>query len=73
MKFAQLTEYKKRTIFLKKHSKNIVEKLFQDPYLKEQNSAYLWINSQKFHAVCFYCTQSGGLSNYIKTKLQTTC
>ena len=50
----------------------MVEKLFQDPYLKEQNSAYLWINSQKFHAVCFYCTQSGGLSNYIKTKRSGT-
>ena len=51
----------------------MVEKLFPDPFLKNQNSAYLWINNLKFYTVCFYCMTSKGLSEYIETKLQTTC
>ena len=58
---------------MKNHSQNVVEKLFPDPFLKNQNWTYLWINSLKFHTVCFYCMTSGGLSDYIKTKLQTSC
>ena len=45
MKFGQ---YNMRNIFLENHSQNVVEKLFPDPYLKNQNWAYLWINSLKF-------------------------
>ena len=33
----------------------MVEKLVPNLLLKNQNSAYLWINSLKFYAVCFYC------------------
>ena len=33
---------------------NMVGKLFADPFLKNQNRAYLWITSLKFYAVCFY-------------------
>ena len=48
MKFGYLIEYNMENIFLKKSSANIIEELFQDPLLKNQNWAYLWINSLKF-------------------------
>ena len=44
MKFVQLLEYNTRNIFLKNHTQNVAEKLFPDPFLKNQN---LWINSLK--------------------------
>ena len=53
MKFGQLIEYDMRNIFLKKHTQNVVKKLVPDPYLKNQNWEYLWINSLKFYTVCF--------------------
>ena len=75
MKFGQLNKYSMRTIFLEKSflkcGGETIPRL-PDPFLKNQNCAYLWINSLKFHTACFYCVPSGGLSNYIKTKLQTT-
>ena len=38
MKFGQLIEYNMRNIFfLKNHTQNVLEKLFQDPYLKNEN------------------------------------
>ena len=43
------------TFLLKNHTQNVVEKLFPDPFLKNQNWACLCINSLKFYAVCFYC------------------
>ena len=36
MKFGQLIEYNMRNIFVEK-SQNVLEKLFPDPYLKNQN------------------------------------
>ena len=51
----------------------MVERLVPDPFLKNENWAYLRINSLKYYTVCFYCTASWGLSKYIETKLQTTC
>ena len=27
---------------------------FQDPFLKNQNWAYIWINILKFHTACVY-------------------
>ena len=73
MKFGQLIRCKMRAIFLENYSQNMAEKLFPDPFLKNQNRAYLGISRLKFHRVCFYCMPSGGLSNYIKTKQQTSC
>ena len=55
MKFRQLVEYNMINIFLKNHTQNMVEKLFPDLFLKNQNRAYLWINGLKFYTVCFYC------------------
>ena len=51
MKFGQFIEYKIRNIFLKNHTQNVAEKPFPDPFLKNQNRAYLWINSLKFSTV----------------------
>ena len=58
VKFGQLIEYNKRNIFLEKYMQNVVEKLVPDPFLKNENCAYLWINSLNFYAVCFYCMPS---------------
>ena len=73
IKFGQLIELTWETFFLKNHSQNMVEKLVPDPFLKNQNWAYLWINSLKFYRVCFYCMASWGLLKHIEIKLQTTC
>ena len=48
MKFGQLIEYNMRNIFDEKNTQNVLEKLFPDSYQKNQNWAYLWINSVKF-------------------------
>ena len=37
MKLAQLIECKTEIFFLKNHVQNVVEKLFSDPFLKNQN------------------------------------
>ena len=73
MKFDQSMEYNMRNIFLKNHAKNVVGKLFLDPFLKKQHWAYFLINSLKSYKVCFYCMLIWGLSIHIKNKLQTTC
>ena len=58
---------------MKNNTQNVLENLFPDPILKDQNGVYLWINNLKIYAVCFDCMLSWGLSKYIETKLQTTC
>ena len=37
MKFGQLIQCDMETLFLKKHTQNVMEKLFPDPFLKNQN------------------------------------
>ena len=37
MKFAKLIEFNMKNIFHEKHTKNVVQKLFSDPFLKNQN------------------------------------
>ena len=37
MKFGQLIEYKMRNIFIKNHTRNMVEKLLPGSFLKNQN------------------------------------
>ena len=44
MKFGPLVEYNIRNIFLENHMQKVVEKLFPDPFLKNRNRAYLWMN-----------------------------
>ena len=54
MKFGQLIEYNMKNIFFKKNNtQNVGKKLFPDPFLKNQNWEYLWINSLNFYSVCF--------------------
>ena len=49
IKFGHLVEYNMRNIFLvKNHLQNVMEKLFPDPFLNDQNCANLWIKSLKF-------------------------
>ena len=55
MKLIQLIECNIINIFYENHTQNVVEKLFPDPFLKNQNCAYLWIISLKFNTTCFYC------------------
>ena len=58
MKFGQSIEHKMKNIFLDKsytECENVVEKLFSDHFLKNQNWEYFWINSLKFQTVSFYC------------------
>ena len=47
MKFVQFIEYNMRKIFIEKLYINEMEKLFPDAFLKNQNLAYLWMNSLK--------------------------
>ena len=49
-----------------------MEILFPDPFIKNQNWAYLWITVVKFPTVYFYGMPSWGLSEHIETKVQTT-
>ena len=72
VKYGQLIEYNMKRIFLENQTQNIVEKLVPNPFLKNQNWAYLWINSLKFYRVNLYWVPSWGLSKYYETKLQTT-
>ena len=37
MKFGQLIEYNMKTFFLKNNTQNVVEKLFPDTFLKNEN------------------------------------
>ena len=69
----EVAEYNMRNILLKNHTQNVVEKLFPDPFLKNQNWVYLRINSLKFYEVCFYFILIWGLSKYSESKLHITC
>ena len=57
-----------RNIFLKNNSQDVVKKLFPDPFLKNQNWAYLLIKSLKFDVVCFYCVTIKGYRNMLKLR-----
>ena len=48
MKLGNVIEYNTRNIFFKDHTQNVVEKIFPEPFLKTQNSAYLWMHGIKF-------------------------
>ena len=55
MNFGRLIENKMINIFLKNNTHNMMEKLVLDPFMKNQNRAYLRISSLKCYEVCFYC------------------
>ena len=56
-----------RNMFLKSQAQVRVEKVATDRFLKNQNGAYLWINSLKFHSACFYCISNRELPKHIET------
>ena len=71
MKFGQLIEYNMRNTFLEISYLKLVEKLVSDPFIKNQNWAYLWINSLKYYEVCFYCmTKSRSINDFYKSFLK---
>ena len=51
-----------RNIFLKNHTQNMVEKLFRDPFVKNQKLSI----SPKFYTVCFDCILVEGYRNILK-------
>ena len=72
MKFGQLIEYNMGNSFPEKSCTKCGWETTPGPFSK-QNWAYLQINFQKFHAVCFYFVSlSPGLPKYIKTTIMTT-
>ena len=73
MKFGQLIKYNKKKNFIEESYRKCGGDTIPDPFLKNQNWAYLWISSLKFLQLAFYCMPSWGLSKYIETKLHTTC
>ena len=58
MKFGQLIECNMRNIFLEKSYTKCGGETIPRPISKNQDWAYLWINSLKFDTVCFYCMSS---------------
>ena len=71
MKFGQLN-VTWETFFLKNHPQNVMEKLVPEPFLKNENWAYLWINSLKFYTVCFFVVwQVEGYRNILKLSCRT--
>ena len=61
-------KYNLGNIFLEKSYANVVEKLVPNFFIKNQNWAYLWINSLKSLTVYFYCMPKW---RSIKTKVRT--
>ena len=59
--------------FLIYHTQNVVEKIVLDPFIENQISAYLWINSLKIFKFIFIVCPSRGLPKYTKIKVLTTC
>ena len=56
-----------RNIFLEKLLQNVLEKLFPDSFLKEQNwELILWINSLKFYHFVFIVCQVESYRNILK-------
>ena len=54
------------TFFLKNHKQNVMEKLFPYPFLKNQNWAYLWINSFSFLQLVFILCHVEDYSSILK-------
>ena len=61
-----------KIVFLKTYAKHVVEKLFPNHFLKNQNWAYFLINGLKFHLVCFHCVAKVKVTKHIETKVVTT-
>ena len=71
VKFGQLINYNMRNIFLEKLYTKCGRETIPKPISRnlKLNISLDWYIS----AVCFYCMPKWGLSNYVETKLLTTC
>ena len=59
MKFCHLIEYKVTNIFLNNHTQNVIEELVPDPFIKNLNYAYHWINNAKAAEITYTdCTST---------------
>ena len=65
MKLGNVIEYNTRNIFFKDHTQNVAEKMFPEPFLKIQNSAYLWMHGIKFQFI-FLVSQVEGYQIILK-------
>ena len=72
MKLGQLITYKMKNIIFEKLYTKCGGEIVPDPFIKNQNWAYLWINRLQFYKICFYCMSKSGLPKYIKSKVLTT-
>ena len=64
-----------RIIFLEKSFSKCGGENFPRPFSKKTKLGTFLYQKSVYgeNGVCFYCMPSGGLSNYTKTKLKTTC
>ena len=62
------TKSKKRKVakFIVKFDESLVDKLFPDPFQKNQNWAYLWINIVKFYMFFFFVCQAEDYRKWLK-------
>ena len=72
MKFGQFIEYNIIYVFLEKSYIRLGGKVVAEPFIKNKNRAYIWMNSLKCYK-CFVVSPSRGLPNYVKTKVLPTC
>ena len=66
MKFGHLIKYDMRNIFLEKSYTKSGGETSPRHFSKSKLSISLWINSQKFHAVCFIVCRVEGYRNILK-------
>ena len=53
---------------MKSHTQNLLEKLVPDLFLKNQNWAYLWINTEYLHSLFLLYVQVEGYQNILKPR-----
>ena len=71
MMFGQLIDHKMGNIFLQNHTQNAMEILFPDPFLKNQNGAYIWINILIIIQLVFMVCQVEDYQNILKLSFRS--
>ena len=66
MKFGQLIENTRASIFLEKSWTKLGGETIRS--LKNKNWEYFWITILKFYKVCFHCIPSWGLTEYLSNR-----
>ena len=65
VEFGQLIQYNMKNIFVEKSYTKCGGESIPDSFVKNENWAYLWMNSLKFKTFCFYCMPSGDYQNIL--------